>query len=39
MLLVTRDPLGGAAVAARFLQFAEEAGPYSRGFFLLVTGL
>ena len=26
VLLVTRDPLGGADIAARFLQFAEEAG-------------
>ena len=26
VLLVTRDPLGGAALAARFLQLAEEAG-------------
>ena len=26
LLLVTRDPLGGAALAARFLQLAEEAG-------------
>ena len=26
VLLVTRDPLGGAGVAARFLQLAEEAG-------------
>ena len=26
VLLITRDPLGGAALAERFLQLAEEAG-------------